>query len=97
MSEIEDAARYSSPVYVAWEYNVHVTELFEIKFLFTQYPMRVLGITLLCSWACGAICLHVLEFAWERHEHRVMKKKVDSLSSAYNAEVEQKKPFWQIH
>jgi len=38
----------ASPVFIAWQYNVHVTSMFRVKFLFTQYPWTLL-LLIFCS------------------------------------------------
>ena len=55
----------ASPVYIAWQYNVHVTSMFRLKYLFTQRPMTIVISALAAAWSCGAIALHVLEFSSE--------------------------------
>lgn len=55
----------ASPVYIAWQYNVHASPTFRIKYLFTRRPLQMVGIIFVSVWACGALTLHALEFPHE--------------------------------
>ena len=62
---IVDAYVIASPVYIAWQYNVHATPFFRIKYLFTQRPLLIVLILLIVVWLGGALTLHAIEFALE--------------------------------
>jgi uncharacterized membrane protein (DUF485 family) len=54
----------SSPIYLAWQYNVQVSPLFRIKYLFTQKPFTMVTATISSSWAAGAFIVYAVEHAF---------------------------------
>jgi len=52
----------SSPSYIAWLYSVQVGPSFRFKFIFTQYPFRVITFSLTTAWLAGTYCLRAFEF-----------------------------------
>jgi len=55
----------SSPVYIAWQYNVQVTPMFRIKYLFTQLPWTMIALVAVTALLSGTFGMHVLEYAFE--------------------------------
>jgi len=55
----------TSPAYIAWQYNVEVTPMFRVKYLYTQYPFPLVALVFLSSWLSGTFGMHILEYAFE--------------------------------
>ncbi|KAL1503542.1 hypothetical protein AB1Y20_012021 [Prymnesium parvum] len=51
-----------SPTFLAWKYNVEVSPMFRLKYLFTRRPMPFLLWSTMLSWLSFAFILHVFEF-----------------------------------
>lgn len=55
----------ASPNYIAWQYNVAVTPMFRIKYLFTQKPLPIVAFAFFSSWVAGTFIMHSLEYLFE--------------------------------
>ncbi len=47
---------------IAWLYSVQVGPSFRFKFIFTQFPFRVIVLSLLIAWLAGTYCLRAFEY-----------------------------------